>query len=397
MFLNPAVGLFKPSVIRQMTLRADAIPGTFNLSQGFPDPDFEVPDFVIQAADEANRRGYHQYAPPSGVAELRHAVAARSRQQLGFFPDPDREVTITCGATEAMYATVQALTQPGDAVVIPSPSYENYGAVCALLQLTPRFVRLRPPDWRPDLDQLRDAFRPQPPRRRSPRAILLCNPNNPTGTVYTREELDVIADLCRQYDVIAITDEVYENIVFDGRPHLSIAALEGMRERTVTISSASKTFSVTGWRVGTVIAEPELSRAICQVHDYITICAPRPNQWAVARSLETAEGNGYYAEFGRAYHRRRELLYAALTTAGFRVSRPEGAYYLLADISDSGEGDVALAERMLAEARVATVPASCFFFTDQDVGRRYVRFCFCKSDPILRGAADRLAEWQQRS
>ncbi len=393
-FLNPDADRFKPSVIRRMTLKADEIPGAINLSQGMPN--FDPPDFVKAAAIEAITAGHNQYAPPIGIAELRQAVAAHSAEQLGYWPDPEQEVTITCGATEAMYVAILSLTSPGDRVVIPAPYYENYWADCVLAKLKPQFVSLRPPDWRLDLDELREAFEPKLGRS-APRAVILCNPNNPTGTVYTRKELEVIAELCRKHNAVAITDEVYEHIVYDGRRHYSIASFEGMRDRSVTISSASKTFSVTGWRVGTVIASPKISAVIRQAHDYVTIAAPRPFQHAVVKAFTTAAATSYYAEFTRAYQARRDLLYNALTQAGFAVNLPEGAYYLLADISDSGLDDVEFAERMLSEVKVAAVPASCFFDDEsKHVGRRYVRFCFCKTDAALTGAAERLSEWNYR-
>ena len=384
-FLNREVSEFEPSVIRQMTLRADEIPDAINLSQGMPD--FDAPEFVKRAASEAIYAGHNQYAPPVGILELRQAVSAHSCSQLGFYPDPLEEVTIACGATESMFIALVNLTKPGDKVIIPSPTYENYWADCVLTKVVPEFIRLREPGWRLDLDELTALF------AKEPRAIILCNPNNPTGTVYSRKELTAIAELCVRHNVVAITDEVYEHIVYDGREHLSIAAFPGMRERSVTISSASKTFSVTGWRIGTIVATPRISAARRRVHDFVTISAPRPFQHAIASAFPHAAASGYYSAFTLAYQNRRELLYNALREAGFMVNRPEGAYYLLADISASGENDTAFAMRMLKEAKVAAVPASCFF-ADKEVGRRYVRFCFCKTDALMQRAAEKLTRWQ---
>ncbi|MEM6454326.1 MAG: aminotransferase class I/II-fold pyridoxal phosphate-dependent enzyme [Acidobacteriota bacterium] len=408
--LNPALALFEPSVIRSMTLRADTIPGSINLSQGFPDSRFATPDFVKQAAVQAIMDGVNQYAPPQGVVRLREAVAAHAKDWLGFEPDPLREVVITCGATEAMYSAVQALTQPGDTILIPSPSYENYGAVCKMLQLTPRYVRLQPPEWRIDLDALERQWQTPP----HPKVLLLCNPNNPTGTVYSHDELTAIAALCKKYDGIVITDEVYEHMVFDGQTHCSMAAIDGMRERTVTISSVSKTFSVTGWRIGTVIAPArlastivplispggpptrlDLATAICQVHDYMTISAPHPLQMAIARAYEVAATSDYYARFTDDYRQRREYLYSALIDAGFKTRRPAGGYYFMVDVSEYGLSDVQFAEKLIDEIGLVSVPASCFFLDKSDPSsRNYIRLCCCKSDALLAEAVNRLQRWR---
>jgi aminotransferase len=381
-FITPDAARFTRSVIRAMTLEADRC-GAVNLSQGMPD--FPVPDHVKEAAWRAVSGDGHQYSPPHGSRELREAVAEHAAWYLGLTADPEEEVTITCGGTEGMYAAVRSLTQPGDEVIIPSPYYENYWADCVLTGAVPRFVSLRPPHWRIDLDELADAF------SNRTRLIVLCNPNNPTGTVYRRDELNAIAELCRRWGVVAVTDEIYEHIVYNGRLHHAIAALDGMWERTVTINSASKTFSVTGWRVGTVIAPPPITTVMRKVHDYLTICAPAPFQLAIADAYRGPRD--YYTHLAADYQRRRSFLVNALTDAGFDCCQPEGAYYILVDIASFACDDHTFARRLLDEAGVACVPASCFF-ADANAGKSFIRFCFCKRDETLQRAAERLQRWR---
>jgi aminotransferase len=368
-----------------MTLQADRV-GAVNLSQGMPN--FPAPDQVKEAACAAIRADRNQYSPPFGMRELREAVSEHAARFLNLQVDPETEVTITCGSTEAMFAAVRSLTQVNDRVIIPSPYYENYWADCMLNDVRPQFVRLLPPEWHIDLDELKLAF-----EQHRPRLILLCNPNNPTGTVYRPDELAEIARLCVKYDVTAVTDEVYEHIVYDDNVHRSIAAFEGMWERSVTISSASKTFSVTGWRIGTVLAPPAITQVIRQVHDYLTICAPAPLQIAIAEAYRGPDS--YYQELASDYKNRRERLYNALTRAGLRVMKPEGAYYILADVREFEVDDTQFAERLLEQAGVATVPAFCFF-GNQAEEKGYIRFCFCKDFDTLDEAARRLHAWRTR-
>ena len=352
---------FTESVIREMTRVADEC-GAINLAQGFPD--FPAPDVLKEAAVRAIRDDVNQYAVTWGAPRLRTAVAASYDRWYDIEVDPDRQVTVTCGATEAMAAVLLALVDPGDEVIVLEPFYENYG-----------------PDGL-DLDRLAAAFGP------ATRAIVLNTPNNPTGHVLTREELEAIAALCRRHDAWAITDEIYEHILYDG-VHVPMASLPGMGERTVTVSGASKTFSVTGWRVGTIVAPADASGAIRKVHDFLTVGAPAPLQEAVATALETL-GDDYYRDLADSYRRRRDLMVEALQVAGFRCTPPAGAYYILADFSDiSEERDSVFATALARDAGVASVPGSSFY-TDPADGRSLVRFAFCKSESLLQQAGARL-------
>ncbi|MGW8283457.1 MAG: pyridoxal phosphate-dependent aminotransferase [Gemmatimonadota bacterium] len=365
-------------MIREMTRVADEC-GAINLAQGFPD--FPAPDVIKEAAIRAIRDDVNQYAVTWGAPRLRAAVAASYDRWYGFEVDPEREVTITCGATEAMAAVLLALVDPGDEVIILEPYYENYGPDTVLCAAKPVFVRVEPGVGL-DLELLASAFTP------ATRAIVLNTPNNPTGHVLTKHELETIASLCRRYDAWAITDEIYEHILYDG-VHTPMATVTDMKDRTVTLSGASKTFSVTGWRVGTIVAPPAASAAIRKVHDFLTVGAPAPLQEAVATALETL-GNEYYRDLSDAYRRRRDLMVETLRAAGFRCVPPAGAYYILADFSDISASDDTLFARDLArEAGVAAVPGSSFFSDPAD-GRALVRFAFCKSEAMLREAGTRL-------
>jgi aminotransferase len=369
---------FTESVIREMTRVADRC-GAINLAQGFPD--FPAPEVLKEAAVRAIRDEVNQYAVTWGAPRLREAVAASYERWYGFEVDPDRHVTITCGATEAMVAVMLALVDPGDEVIILEPFYENYGPDAILCDAKPVFVPVRQGEGI-DLDRLARAFSP------ATRAIVLNTPNNPTGHVLTRSELEVIGALCRRYDAWAITDEIYEHILYEGE-HLPMAGMPGMRNRTVTVSGASKTFSVTGWRVGTIVAPEAPSDAIRKVHDFLTVGAPAPLQEAVTTAMETL-GDDYYQDLASGYRSRRDLLVSSLLGAGFLCRPPAGAYYILADFSDlSHEDDTTFALRLAKETGVAPVPGSSFFSDPAD-GRHLVRFAFCKSENLLREASRRL-------
>ncbi len=372
--------LFTESVIREMTRLAHAH-GAVNLSQGFPD--FPAPEPIKQAACDAIRGDINQYAVTWGARPLREAIAAQFERRHGVRVDPDTQVTVCCGATETMMAALLATVDPGDEVVVFEPFYENYGPDAIVSGATPRFVRLHAPDWRFDPDELAAAFSSRT------RAIILNTPNNPTGKVFSREELAVIAGLCRHWDVLAITDEIYEHIVYDGARHVPLCTLEGMAERTVTISGLSKTFSVTGWRIGWAIAPPGLSGAIRKMHDFLTVGAPAPLQEAGAAAL--ALDDRYYAQLASDYARRRELLLGILDRHGFLTYRPSGAYYIMTDVASFGfPDDVAFTRHLVADIGVAAVPASSFY-RDPSAGRTQVRFCFAKRDETLAEADRRLA------
>ncbi len=377
---------FTESVIREMT-RIAREAGAINLAQGFPD--FPAPDVLKEAACAAIQRDINQYAVTWGTPRLRRALAGRYGEWYGMDVDEAREITVTCGATEAMAAALLACVDPEDEVIVFEPFYENYGPDAILCGARPIWVPLQGTEPL-DLDRLRAVVTPRT------RAIVLNTPNNPTGRVFDRAELEGIADLCRQYDLLAFTDEIYEHIRYDGTEHIPLATLDGMRERTVTISGASKTFSVTGWRIGTIVAPADLTAAIRKVHDFLTVGAPAPLQEAIAAGLETL-GPEYYAGLARDYRERRDILYADLVAAGFRCTPPAGAYYILADFSELSErGDVDYAGWLArggteagAGPGVATVPGSSFFHRPAD-GRSLVRFAFCKRAETLRAAGERL-------
>ena len=372
---------FTESVIREMTRVADEC-GAINLAQGFPD--FPAPEALKEAAVRAIREDVNQYAVTWGAPRLRRAVAASYGRWYGMAVDPEREVTVTCGATEAMVSVLLALVDPGDEVIILEPFYENYGPDVVLCGAKPVFVPVEPGAGI-DRDRLAAAFSP------ATRAIVLNTPNNPTGHVLGRDELAAIAELCARHDAWAVTDEIYEHILYEG-VHTPMATIPGMRERTVTVSGASKTFSVTGWRVGTVVAPEAATGAIRKVHDFLTVGAPAPLQQAVAVAMETL-GDEYYRELAAAYRSRRDLLVSALREAGFRCEPPAGAYYVLADFGAlSEEDDRSFSLRLAREAGVAPVPGSSFYSDPAD-GRRTVRFAFCKSESLLIDAVQRLGAY----
>ena len=348
-----------------------------NFAQGFPD--FDPDPRILEAAAKALRDGFNQYAMTWGAPQLRQAVARKYSAAWGRAVDPDAEVTVSCGATEAMIAAMLAAVDPGDEVIVFEPFYENYGPDCVISGATPRFVTLRPPDWSFDTDELRAAFNART------RAIVVNTPHNPTGKVYSKAELELIAQLCIEHDTIAITDEIYEHLVYRGK-HVSIATLPGMAERTITISGASKTYSVTGWRVGWLIAPRVLTSGIRKVHDFLTVGAAHPLQVAVARALEFPPS--FYMELVGDYLERRDAIVAGLEECGFEASNPDGAYYVMADIKSFGtDDDVAFARRLIEEVAVSTVPASSFYH-DPALGRGYIRFSFTKKlETIERGLA----------
>ena len=372
---------FTESVIREMS-RVCRQHGGVNLAQGFPD--FAAPLPMKDAARAAIAADVNQYAVTWGAPRLREAIARRTRAYNGIPVDPDRDVTVTCGATEAMVAVMLALLDPHDEVVVFEPFYENYGPDCILAGATPRFVRLSPPDWTFDERELERAIGPRT------RAIVVNTPHNPTGKVFTRAELECIARLCVERDLLAITDEIYEYILYDGTEHISLATLPGMRERTITISGLSKTWSATGWRIGWCIAPPEITSAIRKVHDFLTVGAPAPLQEAAADAL--AFGPEYFVNLARDYRERRDLLAAVLRETGFGVHLPKGAYYIMTDLVGlTTKDDVSFAMELVAKGGVACVPGSSFFLDPAD-GRSIVRFCFAKKRETLERAAVVLRE-----
>ncbi|HXE80864.1 MAG TPA: aminotransferase class I/II-fold pyridoxal phosphate-dependent enzyme [Vicinamibacterales bacterium] len=371
---------FTESVIREMT-RLAGLHGAINLSQGFPD--FPAPEAIKQAACEAILADLNQYAVTWGAKPLRDAIAADFTRRHGVPVDPDTQITVCCGATEAMISTLMGTVNPGDEVIVFEPFYENYGPDAILSGATPRFVRLREPDWHIDFDELSAAFNDRT------RAIIINTPNNPTGKVFARDELERIAALCRQYDVLAVTDEIYEHIVFDGHRHVAMASLEDMADRTVTINGLSKTFSVTGWRVGWAIAPAHLTGAIRKVHDFLTVGAPAPLQAAGAVALSLPDS--YFTELRDSYQARRDLLLEILTRRGFACYKPVGAYYIMTDISAFGcDNDVEFARYLVRDVGVAAVPGSSFYSTPE-AGRTKIRFCFAKKEETMKAADERMA------
>jgi len=370
---------FTESVIRGMSVEARKH-GAINLAQGMPD--FPAPPEVKAAACKAIQDDINQYAITWGARDLRQAISEHTAWHLGLVVDPETQITITCGSTEAMLVSLLSLVNPGDEVILTQPFYENYWPDCVLAGATPRFVPLRPPYWRFDIDELAAAFNDKT------KAIILCNPNNPTGTVFSRSDLEAVAALCLKWDVIAITDEIYEHIVYDGRRHVALAGLDGMSERSVTISGMSKTYAVTGWRVGSIIAPPHLTHAFRQVHDFVSIGAAAPLQEAGAVAYRFPRD--YYARLAADYQARRDRFCKELWEIGFAFEPPEGAYYIMAGIQAFGATeDVAFAGFLVREVGVATVPGSSFF-RDKALGTSYIRFCFCKRDETLDSAGERL-------
>ncbi len=389
-FLSDKVAHFTESVIREMTRQA-MLYNAVNLAQGFPD--FPAPREIKEAAQEAIAGDVNQYAITWGAKNLRQAIARQMQVWQGILVDPETDVTVCCGSTEAMISTLLAVCNAGDEVVILEPFYENYGPDSILSGARPRFVKLRPPntsdgEWIFDERELRAAF------HNHTKAIILNTPNNPTGKVFTRAELELIRDLCVEFNVLAITDEIYEHILYDNAKHVSIASLDGMRERTVTINGLSKTYSVTGWRVGWTVAAPNIPSAIRKVHDFLTVGAPAPLQEAGAAALGMP--SEYYQKLAEGYRARRDRLIPALLKAGFRCFPPRGAYYVMTDIKAFGfADDVAFTRYLVQEIGVAAVPGSSFYNDPRD-GAQQVRFAFCKRDETLDEAARRLGKLRSK-
>jgi aspartate/methionine/tyrosine aminotransferase len=382
---------FTESVIREMTrlaLEHQAV----NLSQGFPD--FAAPAEIKEAARQAIADDINQYAITWGAKALRDAIVEKFERTQGIRVDPEREITICCGSTEAMMSSMMAIINPGDEIVVFEPYYENYGPDAILSGATPRFVKLRPPDWSFDEKELAAAFGPHT------KAIILNTPNNPTGKVFTRAELEFISGLCLRWNAFCITDEIYEHILYDGAEHISMAQIDGMRERTIVINGMSKTYSVTGWRVGWAIAPAKATAAIRKVHDFLTVGAAAPLQQAGAIALKSPDS--YYQNLAKSYREKRERLLNILTSAGFTVYKPRGAYYIMTDISgfnfdgsrrsnsERTTNDVTFAKFLVEKVGVAVVPGSSFYGNPAD-GSAQVRFTFCKKESTLAAAEERLA------
>jgi aminotransferase len=370
---------FTESVIREMT-RLNHQYGGVNLSQGFPD--FPAPAAIKEAACAAINADINQYAVTWGARPLREAVAREFTRRHGVPVVADEQVTVCCGTTEAMMSTMMAIVDPGDEVVVFEPFYENYGPDAILSGATPRYVTLHEPSWTFDPDELAAAFNDRT------KAIIINTPNNPTGKVFSREELETIAALCRKWDAIAISDEIYEHIIYDGRQHIPIATIDGMADRTVTLNGLSKTFSVTGWRVGWTISPPSLTGAIRKVHDFLTVGAPAPLQEAGAVALTMPDD--YYTTLAAKYRERRDVCLDILERHHFTCYKPYGAYYIMTDISTFGfADDVEFARYLVKDIGVAAVPGSSFYKTP-GAGRTKLRFCFCKKDETLQEADQRM-------
>jgi len=385
--ISQKASLFTESVIREMTREAMKY-GAVNLSQGFPD--FAAPEDIKRVAMQAIDDDINQYAITWGAKDFRQAIARKTKWYLGLEIDPETEITVTCGSTEGMIVAMMATVDPGEEVVIFEPFYENYAPDAILSDAHPRYVPLRAPDWTFDRDELRAAF------NEKTRAIIVCNPNNPTGKVFTRDEMEFIASLCQEFDALCFTDEIYEHILYPRAgaeiQHISMAQLAGMRERTVIVNSMSKTYSVTGWRVGYCIAPPDITSGIRKVHDFLTVGAAAPLQAAGAYALLLPAA--YYDQLQVDYRARRDLLLPELGKAGFSVFVPDGAYYVMTDISAFGfHDDVEFTRHLIREVGVACVPGSSFYSVPER-GAQQVRFCFCKKDETLQLAAERLAKLQ---
>lgn len=374
-------GYFKESVIREMS-RLAAKYKAVNLAQGMPD--FPCPEEVKEAACQAIHGDINQYAITWGDKAFRDAIAEKNAKYIGVTADPETEITVTCGATEGMIATMMALVDPSDEVIVFEPFYENYGPDAILAGATPRYVTLHAPDWRFDEKELEAAFNDKT------RALILNTPHNPTGKVFTREEMEFIANLCRKWGVYVFTDEPYEHILFDGAKHIAMASLPGMRDLTVTINSLSKTYSITGWRLGTVIAPPELTSAIRKCHDFLTVGAAAPLQRAGATAMKFPAS--YYVYLASEYASRRDTMLKILDEAGVDYYKPHGAYYVFCDISKFGyKNDVEFTEFLVKDIGVAVVPGSSFF-RPGDLGHKYIRFCFAKKPETLDAARSRLLQ-----
>jgi aminotransferase len=371
---------FTESVIREMS-RLAVKHNAVNLAQGFPD--FPAPEELKRAAIAAIEENLNQYSITWGTKPFRNAIAAKYQSTYGMEFDPEREITVCCGSTEGMIASLLAVCNDGDEVVVFEPYYENYHPDTQLCGATRKLVSLRPPDWTFDRDELRRSFSPRT------KAIIINTPNNPTGKVFSREELEYIAGLCQEFDVLAITDEIYEHITYDGHDHVPMISLPGMRERSILVNSMSKTYSVTGWRVGWVLAAPDLTDSIRKVHDFLTVGAATPLQQAGVLAL--ASPPAYYHQLARTYAEKRDTIIRLLSDAGFRCFFPHGAYYVMTDISGFGfQNDTAFAKYLVEEIGVAAVPGSSFY-SKTFQGNQQIRFCFCKNYETLEEAGMRLS------
>ena len=385
-FVSHKAAQFTESVIREMS-RVAAKHKAVNLAQGFPD--FPAPPEIKDAACRAIMNNHNQYAITWGTKNLRDAIVAKTKRDYGVTFDPETNLTVCCGATEGMIASLMATVNPGEEVIVFEPFYENYGPDAILCGATPRFVSLHPPDFSFRPEELAAAF------NEKTRAIVINSPNNPTGRVFSRQDLELIAQLCQKYDVLAITDEIYEHILYDDAEHIPLWTLPGMAERTIAVNSVSKTFSVTGWRIGFILASAALTASIRKVHDFLTVGAAAPLQEACAEAFAFPES--YYKELGDFYRQRRDYMLKALEDVGFRCVRPGGAYYIMAEIAPFGwDDDVAFAFHLASEIGVAVVPGSSFYRPGHPDSHKYVRFCFCKEMATLEAAVATLQKLKRK-
>jgi aspartate/methionine/tyrosine aminotransferase len=384
-FASNRASSFTESVIRDMTRVCLKHQGV-NLAQGFPD--FPAPAEIKEAAVKAIRADVNQYAITWGTPALRQAIVEKFSRYNGVAMDPEKEVTVCCGSTECMIASLMAIVNPGEEVIVFEPFYENYGPDAILCGARPRFITLHEPDWHFDEMELARTF------NNRTKAIVINTPNNPTGKVFSREELQFIADLCLKWGVLAVTDEIYEHILYDGAQHISIASLPGMRDRTITINSISKTYSLTGWRVGWALASAELTGSIRKVHDFLTVGAAHPLQEGAIAALRS--DLPYYQTLAQEYRERRDFLRQVLEEVGFRVYHPRGAYYIMTDVGHMGfKDDVECAFYLVEKIGVATVPGSCFY-SRPELGKTKVRFAFPKKMETLRLAAEKLRKFKRK-
>ena len=385
-FVSHKAAQFTESVIREMS-RVAAKHKAVNLAQGFPD--FSAPPEIKDAACRAIMNNHNQYAITWGTKNLRDAIVAKTKRDYGVTFDPETNLTVCCGATEGMIASLMATVNPGEEVIVFEPFYENYGPDAILCGATPRFVSLHPPAFSFRPEELAAAF------NEKTRAIVINSPNNPTGRVFSRQDLELIAQLCQKYDVLAITDEIYEHILYDDAEHIPLWTLPGMAERTIAVNSVSKTFSVTGWRIGFILASTSLTASIRKVHDFLTVGAAAPLQEACAEAFAFPES--YYKELGDFYRQRRDYMLKALEDVGFRCVRPGGAYYIMAEIAPFGwADDVAFAFHLASEIGVAVVPGSSFYRPGHPDSHKYVRFCFCKEMSTLEAAVANLQKLKRK-
>jgi len=374
--LSKITETFTESVIREMTRISDSM-GGINLSQGFPD--FDSPEDIKNAAIKAINNNLNQYPVTFGEPELRNAISKKALEYNNIKCNPASEITVTCGATEAMIATLKAIINPGDEIIIFEPFYENYGPDGILSGAIPRYVTMYAPDWHVDFDELKNSF------NNRTKAIIINTPNNPTGKVFTEEEMKFIAELCQKWDVYAVTDEIYEHILYDGCKHISIASLEGMEDRTITINSISKTYSVTGWRVGWAIASAPVTERIRKIHDFLTVGAPTPFQHAAVKALSFPQS--YYTGLRKKYAESRDFLFNTLIDAGFKPFLPKGAYYIMTDVTNiwsdlKASDDYDFCCKLIKKAKVATVPGFSFYSESEKITKQ-VRFAFCKKFETL--------------